>query len=111
MELKNIGLIRWDQKRSQFMDRYECKVLEWDIFDNYANIPCRVPRRWIGRQQSNRGEFIYEAEMSTEPRPVLGEGFLYGFDYQGKWNGSSEGKIEGVGYVEQLGRFKKIGER
>jgi hypothetical protein len=38
---------------------------------------------------------------------VLGEGFLYGFDYQGKWTGCPGEKIEGRGYVEQLGRFSR----
>lgn len=105
MELKNIGLLRWDRRRSQFMDRYECQILEWDTFDNYAGQPCRVPRRWLGRLRSNGDEFSYEARRKTEPRPVLGEGFLYGFDYQGQWSGSPGKKIEGEGYVEQLGRF------
>lgn len=105
MELKNVGLLRWSPYQSRFMERYECQVLEWDQFDNYAGQPCRVPRRWLGRLRSNGDEFSYEARRKTEPRPVLGEGFLYGFDYQGQWSGSPNEKIEGEGYVEQLGRF------
>jgi len=105
VELKNVGVIRRDRGESTFMKKYECRVLEWDEFNNYANFPCRVPRRWTGIQSGDNGEFTYEAVRNSEPRAILGEGFLYGFDYEGQLNGVGAGKIEGSGYVEQLGRF------
>jgi hypothetical protein len=103
MELKNVGLLRPDQKPGWPMERYECEVLEWEAFDNYAGKTCRVPRRWLGRQKGDGREFSYEAERATEPRPIIGNGFIYGFDYQGELTGTAGGKIEGEGYVEQLG--------
>jgi len=66
-----------------------------------------VPTHRCGTRQGEAGEFRYEAVRSSEPRTVLGEGFLYAFDYQGQWSGRSEGKMEGEGYVEQLGRFPR----
>lgn len=101
-EVKSVGLHRPDRGPSRFMDRYSCQVLEWETLANYAGRPCRVPRRWLGRQQDSRGEFRYEAVRSSEPRPVIGNGFLYAFDFQGEWLGSGE-KVAGEGYVEQLG--------
>ena len=83
IELKKSGVLRWNQEHSQLMNRYECRVLDWETFDNYAGRPCRVPRRWVGRQIAGGAEFEYEAEMSTPPRAVLGNGFLFGFDYRG----------------------------
>jgi hypothetical protein len=109
MELKNVGLIRWDRQPAHSMKRYECRVLEWDRFHNYAGRQCRVPRRWIGAQYGDAAEFHYEAIRNSEPRAVLGEGFLYGFDYQGRLTSAAASfeKIEGSGYVEQLGRFPR----
>lgn len=106
LELKMSGLHRWDQSRSRLMERYDCQVLEWDEFENYAGRPCRVPRRWLGRQKGKEEEFVYEALRSTDPRAILGNGFIYGFDYQGEWAGSGNEKVEGEGYVEQLGFLK-----
>jgi hypothetical protein len=103
IELKKSGLLRWDQEHSQLMNRYECRVLEWETFDNSAGRPCRVPRRWVGRQIGSRAEFEYEAERSTQPRAVLGNGFLFGFDYRGVLRGSTTRAVEGEGYGEQLG--------
>jgi len=107
MELRNVGLIRWDKQPPVHMNRYECKVLEWEMFSNYAGKECRVPRRWIGTQHGDRVEFHYEAVRTSLPRAVLGEGFLYGFGFQGRLTGAcpSSERIEGTGYVEQLGRF------
>ena len=78
-------------------------MLEWETFDNYAGAPCRVPRRWLGRQIASGVRFEYEAQRSTEPRALLGNGFLCGFDYQGVWRGAEEEKLEGEGYSEQMG--------
>ena len=105
LEIKCVGLHRPDRDHSCFMDRYHCQVLEWDTFANYVGRPCRVPRRWIGLQQGANAEFRYEAVRASEPRPVLGDGFLYAFDYQGEGRGCLEGKVAGEGYVEQLGRL------
>jgi hypothetical protein len=107
LELKNVGLIRYDKQPVIFMKQYECRVMEWDVFNNYAGRSCRVPRRWIGTQKGARGEFQYEALRKTEPRALLGQGFLYGFDYEGQWTGCPGEKIQGQGYVEQLGRFSR----
>lgn len=105
MELKNVGLIRRAKEPILFMKHYTCRAIEWETFDNYAGVPCRVPKRWIGTQSGSRGEFRYEAERSTEPRTILGEGFLYGFDYQGRITGAGlqAEDVEGKGYVEHLG--------
>jgi hypothetical protein len=105
MELKKSGVLRWGREHSQVMNRYECRVLEWETFENYAGAPCRVPRRWLGRQTGSGVELEYEAQRSTEPRAVLGNGFLSGFDYQGVWKGPVERAVQGEGYSEQLGRF------
>ena len=109
MELRNVGLVRRGKEPILFMKRYECRVLEWETFENYAGVPCRVPRRWIGTQRGNKGEFRYEAERRTEPRPILGQGFLYGFDYQGRVTGTGlpAGDVEGAGYVEHMGFVQK----
>ncbi|MDH3212126.1 MAG: hypothetical protein OEM05_06545 [Myxococcales bacterium] len=103
MKLKQSGLLRRDPEQSQITTRYECRVLEWEIFDNYAGAPCRVPRRWLGRQIASGARFEYEAQRSTEPRALLGDGFLCGFDYQGVWRGAAAEKLEGEGYSEQMG--------
>jgi hypothetical protein len=103
--LKKSGVLRWDQGHSQLMSRYECRALEWELFENHAGTPCRVPRRWYGRQTGNGAEFEYEAQRSTEPRAVLGHGFLFGFDYRGVLRGPATREFEGHGYGEQLGSF------
>ena len=103
IELKKSGVLRWNQEHSQLMNRYECQVLDWETFDNYVGRPCRVPRRWVGRQIAGGAEFEYEAEMSTPPRAVLGNGFLFGFDYRGMLTGPTKRAVEGEGYGEQLG--------
>jgi len=103
LTLKNVGLVRRDKSESTFMPGYSCEVLEWDTFENYAGKTCRVPRRWLGKQQSNNAGFQYEAVRTTEPRPVIGNGFIHGFDYQGELTGPKDEKLEGQGYVEQLG--------
>ena len=105
--LKQSGLLRRQQERSRIVTRYECRVLEWETFENYAGNACRVPRRWLGRQIGDGAEFEYEAERSTEPRAVLGNGFLAGFDYQGVWRGTKEERLEGEGYSEQLGLISR----
>ena len=58
----------------------------------------------VYRLEGQRGaEFEYEAQRSSKPRAVLGNGFLCGFDYQGVWRGPTEERLEGEGYSEQLG--------
>jgi len=103
MALKQSGLLRWDQGESQRMDRCECRVLEWETFENHAGRPCRVPRRWLARQTGGGAELEYEAQRSSEPRAVLGNGFLLGFDYQGVLRQPAERALEGEGYAEQMG--------
>ena len=102
IELKKSGVLRWNREHSQLMNRYECRVLDWETFDNHAGRPCRVPRRWVGRQKADGTEFEYEAERSTQPRAVFGNGFLFGFDYRGVLRGSTKRALEGEGYAEQL---------
>jgi hypothetical protein len=103
MKLKQCGVLRRDLERSQIATRYECEVLEWETFGNHAGAACRVPRRWLGRQEGGGTAFEYEAQRSTEPRAVLGNGFLCGFDYRGRWRTAAEEELEGTGYAEQLG--------
>lgn len=107
IELKKSGVLRWQPECSRPMNRYRCQVLEWESFDNHAGRPCRVPRRWIGRLTAAGAELEYEAERSTRPRAVLGNGFLFGFDYRGEWRGTSRRTIEGEGYGEQLGWLQR----
>ena len=106
LELRKSGVLRWDGEQSQPMDRYECRVLEWETFDNSAGRPRRVPRRWVGRLIGGRIELEYEAERSTPPRAVLGDGFLFGFDYRGTLRGDTNRDLEGEGYGEQMGLLR-----
>ena len=103
MTLKQSGLFRRDREHGRITTRYECRVLEWESFENDAGTACRVPRRWLGRQIGSGVELEYEAQRSTEPRAVLGNGFLCGFDYQGVSRGLTNEKLEGEGYAEQMG--------
>ncbi|RJP22894.1 MAG: hypothetical protein C4520_07675 [Candidatus Abyssobacteria bacterium SURF_5] len=105
LELKNMGLIRRRTEPPLIMKHYECKVLAWEVFDNYAKQPCRVPKRWIGTQRGENSEFTYEAERSSEPRAIFGEGFLYAFSYKGRQTGARlpSQTVEGSGYAEHLG--------
>jgi len=109
LELKNVGVIRQAGESEHFMSRYECEVLAWEVFDNYAGRPIRVPQRWIGTQRGEAGEFVYEAERISEPRNIFGEGFLYAFNYQGRMTGAGlpSKSVEGSGYVEHLGFARK----
>jgi hypothetical protein len=109
LELKNVGLIRQGKEPALFMKRYECEVLDWEVFDNYAGHPCAVPKRWVGTQRGDTAEFVYEAERTSEPRTIFGEGFLYGFDYKGRMTGAGvrSDNVEGSGYVEHLGFARK----
>ena len=94
---------RWGRERTQAMERYQCQVLEWETFENYAGTPCRVPRRWLGQLTGSGAGLEYEAQRSAEPRAVLGNGFLFGFDYQGVWKHTAERALQGEGYAEQMG--------
>jgi hypothetical protein len=112
LELRNIGLIRPEGGPLAFMRAYSCQVLDWDTFENYEGQPCRVPRRWAGTLEGRTGRFVYETERETEPRPVLGEGFLYASRYCGHFQGKGldqlglAGKeVAGRGYVEHIARF------
>jgi hypothetical protein len=116
--LRQSGVLRWDRGHSQRMNRCERRVLEWETFENHAGTPCRVPRRWLARQVGSGAELEYEAQRSTEPRAVLGNGFLLGFDYRGvlkrpaertlendpaRWRPAVELELDGQGYAEQMG--------
>jgi hypothetical protein len=103
IELKKSGVLRWGRRHRQVMDRYERRVLEWETFENHAGTPCRVPRRWLGRLSGSGTSFEYEAQRGTEPRAVLGDGFLFGFDYRGVLKQPAELTVEGAGYAEQMG--------
>ena len=54
------------------IERYECTVHEWDVFENRAGAPRQVPRRWSGKLTGRGGRFDYEAVRRSPPRPVLG---------------------------------------
>ncbi len=103
MILKQSGLLRLDGERSRQAPRFECSVLEWETFENYAGAPCRVPRRWLGRLVASGAELEYEAQRATEPRAVLGNGFLYAFDFRAVWRDPAAQQLEGQGYAEQMG--------
>jgi len=111
MELKQSGLLRRQPERSRIVTRVESRVLEWETFENHAGEACRVPRRWLGRQVGAGAEFEYEAQRSSEPRAVLGNGFLCGFDYRGVWRGPAQENLEGEGYAEQMGWIAGSGRR
>jgi hypothetical protein len=78
---------------------FTTEVLAWAEHDNAAGRPCRVPRRWVGRLGPRGGELRYEAAIASVPCSVLGDGFLYAFDYT-----TDDGATVGEGYAEQLGR-------
>ncbi len=103
LRLKNIGLVRPDEKNLFYPAGYNCDVLEWEEHQNYAGCTVRVPAKWRGFQEGKALSFTYEALRSTEPLPLLGEGLIYGFDYQGRLTGAMDKRIKGRGYVEQLG--------
>jgi hypothetical protein len=120
IELKKSGVLRWGRRHRQVMDRYERRVLEWESFENHAGTPCRVPRRWLGRLSGSGTRFEYEAQRGTEPRAVLGDGFLFGFDYRGVLGPERavedrnamlerplERTVEGTGYAEQMGSLPR----
>jgi len=102
-ELKNAGVIRLRNQPNIFMKNYQCRILEYDVFENCTKRNCRVPNRWIGKQKDINNEFVYEAVRTTEPMPIIGDGFMYGFEYQGTMKIAQEKAVKGKGYVEQLG--------
>lgn len=81
--------------------RYRCEVLEWETHVNHAGDPRRLPRRWLGVQDYRGGTFRYEAQRSSPPRAVIGDGFIHAFAWRGEGAGLTG---EGTGYVEQMGR-------
>jgi hypothetical protein len=107
IELACVGVIRLDKTSGCFMERYDCRVIEWETFYNYAKEGRRVPGQWKGRLQAPGGEFIYEARRTSQPRPLLGDGFMYGFEYRGQTTVFGLGNVEGEGYVEQMGDLSR----
>ena len=101
--LRNVGHLRPSASRGVPMETYECTVLDWGQALDYTGRVRRVPRRWRGHLRGSGGALTYEAQQSSPPRAVLGDGFLYAFDYQGEGRGLVQGTVEGQGYVEQLG--------
>lgn len=91
--------------------RYACCVEASDAFVDFAGRARRVPRTWSVRLEGLDpldGAISYRATRATEPRAVLGDGFLYAFDYEGEATGrfaaAGTRAIRGEGYVEQMGR-------
>ncbi|GAB4336660.1 MAG: hypothetical protein Kow0099_09710 [Candidatus Abyssubacteria bacterium] len=109
LELRNVGLIRSETAQALCMKHYACRVLAWEVFDNYEGRPCRVPQRWVGTQRGEASEFVYQAERTSTPRNIFGEGFLYGFEYKGRITGSRlpSKMVEGSGYAEHFGFAQK----
>ncbi len=104
VRLVNSGHLRpAHEEVGQRMDDYSCEVLEWETFGDYAGEPRRVPLRWRSTLRGPAGEFTYEARRRTPPRPVIGNGFLYAFDYEGQGSAVPGGPTTGEGYVEQFG--------
>jgi hypothetical protein len=106
--LRNAGVVA---RASELMQAsFACRVEACDAFVDHAGRPRRVPRVWSARLEGRDGALSYRATRATEPRPVLGDGFLYAFDYQGEAtgrfaeSGARARSIEGEGYVEQMGR-------
>jgi len=102
-ELRRAAVVRRGAEPAAEVARLSERVLEWDVFSNFEGRPRRVPRRWTGRIECSQGELAYEAVRATEPRAVLGDGFLYGFDYEARWMDAPGEAFEGEGYAEQLG--------
>lgn len=128
--LRRSAALRWDRTHGVTMDRVHHCVDAWETFENYLGTPCRVPHAWSSRLRGPAGELAYRAERVTTPRPIVGDGFLYGFEYRGTWSPSSRRtssahawaglfaeaptgpervEIEGRGYAEQMGRAWALG--
>lgn len=107
VKLKRDGILRTGSGEKLCLENIDCRVLEWEEWNNYAGGAYRLPRRWKGKLSGKKGEMTYEAVRKTEPRAVIGEGFLYGFDYEGNWKSSSSQtkKVCGRGYAEHAGHF------
>ncbi len=99
--LRNVGLVRRHGVTLQM--RYASRVDEEARFLNYAGEGRRVPGHWTGKLMSPRGTLRYRATRAGTPQPVLGDGFLYAFDYQAEGTGDLAASFSGDGYVEQLG--------
>jgi len=107
VELRSATILRRSAEEPPLAGGHTREVLEWETFENHAGRACRVPRRWWAKRTGGAGELRYEAVRATEPRPVLGDGFLYAFDYSLETRGgggpAGSRRIEGQGYAEQLG--------
>lgn len=84
--LRRAGLLRGEAAR------YEHEIIQSERFANVAGASRAVPAAWAARV----GPLAYHARRSTPPRAVLGDGFLYAFDYD-------TADFSGEGYAEQLG--------
>jgi hypothetical protein len=108
--LRNAGVVARAGELVQ--TSFACRVEASDAFVDHAGRGRRVPRVWSGRLEADGGTLSYRATRATEPRAVLGDGFLYAFDYEGEatgrlaaaGTGSGTRVIRGEGYAEQMGR-------
>ena len=103
LDLRSVGHLRRGVEGSHGLESYGCEVLEWTAHEDWMGRPRRVPRRWLGHQQGAEGSFRYEAQRSSEPRAVMGDGFVSGFVFEGQGTGIFPERCEGPAYVEQFG--------
>jgi hypothetical protein len=101
LDVRSVGHLRRDGGNHALS--YGCEVLEWTAHEDHRGRPRRVPRRWLGHQEGPDGSFHYEAQRTTEPRPVISDGFNHSFEFEGQGKGVFPARIEGPGYVEQFG--------
>lgn len=106
--LRNAGVVA--RVGELLQTSFACRVEACDERVDHAGRRRRVPRVWSARLEGRDGSLSYRATRATEPRAVLGDGFLYAFDYEGEATGRFAGAgagtcaIRGEGYVEQMGR-------
>lgn len=85
------------------MGEYSEDILSWLETENAVGDLKSIPDVWRGKLEGSQGRFEFEAHRATDPRPVIGPGFTYGFDYEAKWSprDGEEQNVSGRGYVEE----------
>ena len=101
-DVRSVGHLRLGEQ-GWAMPSYGCEVLEWTLHEDHLARPRRVPRRWIGHQRGPDGSLRYAAQRTSEPRPVIGDGFNYSFEFEGQGAGIFPQSCAGPAYVEQFG--------
>ncbi|OIP31472.1 MAG: hypothetical protein AUK47_22435 [Deltaproteobacteria bacterium CG2_30_63_29] len=120
--LRTSGALHWDHDDKLSFECFHHRTAASEAFENYAGVPCQVPLSWSGSMRCAAGRFDYQAERATPARPLLGDGFLYGFEYQGRWHSNPRaprraltppiaelGLFTDRGYAEQMGSAWHLG--